>query len=95
LPPVQPAALHWPSRNFQKIYCRVHVSRHDQVKLGLAAALKTVPDITVEVEPRVPLSDLIPGINNPQRRNENRLTGSAASGMTSADFDIHHHLPLR
>ncbi len=72
----------------EKVYRCLHVSRHDQVKLGLAAALKAVPDITVEVEPRVPLSDLIPGSSNPQRRNDIRLTGSAASGMTSADFDI-------
>jgi len=39
---------------YEKVYRRVHVGRHDQVKLGLAAVLKTVPDITVEVEPRSP-----------------------------------------
>jgi hypothetical protein len=55
------------------------VARNEQAKRAIGTALSTVQGVQVHLEP------LITGT---QRRNDVRITGSAASGLSSEDIDI-------
>jgi hypothetical protein len=54
------------------------VARHEQAKRAIGTALATVDGLQVHLEP------LITGT---QRRNDIRITGSAASGLSSEEMD--------
>jgi hypothetical protein len=65
------------------------IARHEQAKRTIGKALAMMDEVHVPLEP------LITGT---QRRKDIRITGSAASGLSSADIDItpspwRHRLP--
>ena len=69
-----------------KISRRRHTQRHDDVKNALGAALRTVSSLTIQVEPEVPFDDLVDP--SAPRHTDLRVTGSAATGVASDDFDV-------
>jgi len=55
------------------------VARHEQVKKVIASSLSIIPDVKVQLEPF---------ISGTQRRNDIKLFGSQASGMSNHEYDI-------
>jgi hypothetical protein len=58
---------------------RWNIARHEQVKRAIATALCKIEGVQVAVEPH---------IGNTNRRNDIRVTGSEASGMSSHEYDV-------